>query len=37
MILVTGGAGFIGSNLQAALVRRGHETVVADWLGSGAK
>jgi ADP-L-glycero-D-manno-heptose 6-epimerase len=37
MILVTGGAGFIGSNLQAALVRRGHETVVADRLGSGAK
>jgi ADP-L-glycero-D-manno-heptose 6-epimerase len=37
MILVTGGAGFIGSNLQAALVRRGHETVVVDWLGSGNK
>ena len=37
MILVTGGAGFIGSNLQAALVRRGHETVVADWLGSEGK
>ena len=37
MILVTGGAGFIGSNLQAALVRRGHETVVADVLGSDGK
>jgi ADP-L-glycero-D-manno-heptose 6-epimerase len=37
MILVTGGAGFIGSNLHAALVRRGHETVVVDWLGQGAK
>jgi ADP-L-glycero-D-manno-heptose 6-epimerase len=33
MILITGGAGFIGSNLQAALVRRGHETVIADTLG----
>ena len=33
MILVTGGAGFIGSNLHAALVRRGLETVVADSLG----
>jgi ADP-L-glycero-D-manno-heptose 6-epimerase len=32
MILVTGGAGFIGSNLQAALVRRGLETVVVDRL-----
>ena len=37
MILVTGGAGFIGSNLQAALARRGHETVVADWFGSDGK
>jgi ADP-L-glycero-D-manno-heptose 6-epimerase len=37
MILVTGGAGFIGSNLHAALVRRGHETVVVDRLGEGAK
>jgi ADP-L-glycero-D-manno-heptose 6-epimerase len=37
MILITGGAGFIGSNLQAALVRRGHETVVADTLGSDGK
>ena len=37
MILVTGGAGFIGSNLQAALARRGHEIVVADHLGQGSK
>lgn len=37
MIMVTGGAGFIGSNLQAALMRRGHETVVADWLGTDGK
>jgi ADP-L-glycero-D-manno-heptose 6-epimerase len=37
MIMVTGGAGFIGSNLQAALVRRGHETVVVDRLRQGAK
>ena len=36
MILVTGGAGFIGSNLHAALVRRGHETVLVDNLGDGA-
>ena len=33
MILITGGAGFIGSNLQAALVQRGLETVVVDRLG----
>ncbi len=37
MILVTGGAGFIGSNLQARLFARGTETVVADRLGSGVK
>jgi len=37
MILITGGAGFIGSNLQAALVRRGYETVVVDSLGSDGK
>lgn len=37
MILITGGAGFIGSILQAALARRGHETVVVDVLGSEGK
>ena len=34
MILVTGGAGFIGSNLNAALAEAGHEVVIVDWLGS---
>ncbi|MDX5930853.1 ADP-glyceromanno-heptose 6-epimerase [Acidiphilium acidophilum] len=33
MILVTGGAGFIGSNLHAALYGRGAEAVVVDHLG----
>ncbi len=37
MILITGGAGFIGSNLQAALARRGLETIVADSLGNKGK
>ncbi len=38
MILITGGAGFIGSNLLAALEARGaHELVVCDRLGSGDK
>jgi ADP-L-glycero-D-manno-heptose 6-epimerase len=30
--LVTGGAGFIGSNVVAALSERNHEVVVCDWL-----
>jgi len=34
MIIVTGGAGFIGSNLLAGLEGRG-ELVVVDWLGQG--
>jgi ADP-L-glycero-D-manno-heptose 6-epimerase len=37
MILVTGGAGFIGSNLQAALVSGGAETVIVDRLRQGDK
>ncbi len=37
MMMVTGGAGFIGSVLQAALARRGHETIVVDRLGSHGK
>jgi len=37
MILVTGGAGFIGSNLHAALARRGVEAVVVDRLGADGK
>jgi ADP-L-glycero-D-manno-heptose 6-epimerase len=37
MIVVTGGAGFIGSNLVAALEERGHEVAVCDMLGTGDK
>ena len=37
MIIVTGGAGFIGSNLVAALDARGERVIVCDWLGSGDK
>ncbi|MCA3506549.1 MAG: ADP-glyceromanno-heptose 6-epimerase [Rhodobacter sp.] len=37
MYLVTGGAGFIGSNLVAALVARGEEVVISDRLRDGEK
>lgn len=37
MIVVTGGAGFIGSNLVGALAERGEEVVVADRMRSGEK
>lgn len=36
-IVVTGGAGFIGSNIVAALNERGHEVIVVDRLGTGEK
>ncbi|NLG91018.1 ADP-glyceromanno-heptose 6-epimerase [Acetobacter sp. AC2005] len=37
MIVITGGAGFIGSCLQAALAARGLETIIVDWLGQEGK
>ncbi len=37
MILITGGAGFIGSYLQGELAARGLETIIVDWLGSDGK
>lgn len=37
MIVVTGGAGFIGSNLAAALEEHGHQVAICDTLGSGDK
>ncbi len=33
MIIVTGGAGFIGSNMVAALEARGKRVAIVDWLG----
>ena len=33
--LVTGGAGFIGSNLVDFLVKKGHEVIVLDNLSTG--
>lgn len=36
-VLVTGGAGFIGSNIVAALSERGDEVIVCDWLEEGDK
>jgi ADP-L-glycero-D-manno-heptose 6-epimerase len=37
LYVVTGGAGFIGSNVAAALAGRGERVVVVDWLGLGDK
>ncbi len=37
MIVITGGAGFIGSNLAAALAERGEPIAVCDRLGTGDK
>ena len=37
MILVTGGAGFIGSNLAATLVELGHDVAICDRLRNGGK
>ncbi len=36
-ILVTGGAGFIGSNLVDALIEKGHEVAIVDNLSTGKK
>ncbi|MBD3261539.1 MAG: NAD-dependent epimerase/dehydratase family protein, partial [Candidatus Altiarchaeales archaeon] len=36
-VLVTGGAGFIGSNLVDALIEKNYSVVVADDLSSGNK
>jgi ADP-L-glycero-D-manno-heptose 6-epimerase len=37
MIVITGGAGFIGSNLAAALIERGERIAICDHLGQGEK
>ncbi len=37
LYVVTGGAGFIGSNVAQALAERGERVVVVDWLGVGDK
>ena len=37
MILLTGGAGFIGSNLHAALQAQGRHVAISDWLGADGK
>lgn len=37
MILITGGAGFIGSNLAHALMAAGEDVAICDWLETGNK
>ncbi len=37
MILITGGAGFIGSNLAHALAEQGEDVILCDWLEGGQK
>jgi ADP-L-glycero-D-manno-heptose 6-epimerase len=37
MYVITGGAGFIGSNIAAALAQRGEDIVVCDWFGTNDK
>src|SRR6185312_17015749 len=37
LYVVAGGAGFIGSNVAAALAQRGERVVVVDWLEVGDK
>jgi len=36
-ILVTGGAGFIGSHLVDALIKKGHSVIIIDNLSTGTK
>jgi ADP-L-glycero-D-manno-heptose 6-epimerase len=37
MILITGGAGFIGSNIAAVFHERNHDIAICDWLGQNDK
>ncbi len=34
MFLITGGAGFIGSNIAHRLTQQGHDVIICDWLGT---